>query len=1451
MTIDKKQLGNFFTAELRKILNSSELLDDAVCAREGICLKASPIRLNEADSLGIFNPDGSLKIALCELIGIEVDLSRIEHPMGCGGASEFSTREKIITDAAAFMARGAVAERYLSEMPEYPTGPLDREVQEEFQTNLAGYRDIIQEGPGAIIKQLEPYARSFLQLKKRLNRDFFNFPDTTIHICAGPDEKCDARSLDTFLDNVLFADIKRIFAIGRVYPYHPQDGISEGRPIEREVVCERDFSNYFIPDINGAVVLPTEFAKYAIESKAVGKVGRILSYAVTINGRPPILVHHYPLRDMQPLNLTQDELAFVRGVSENEKTLAHCRGGKSQSAQIAYILALKYEKYSNLPFDERLALMRSERGGADGFAGDFIATPFQEHYIRSLEQEAVVADASDRAFFDNFQLITLIFEEELSQLEAVHGGLDETLAQYQGFPALDKFSESNQGYVALLEQYHALFNQTQSLQLFEILKAAQQSPVVSRSFKALTVLSSEGRLFLDYFFQKVAADVCEDSTPVNHTVLYELLARRFDFSAVINALLTHTRPWPDNPVTRNYWPKFELIQGYIAQAYVKQYERSSEMKTECQVFVKSHLTGAIKKVFQRFDEAKRTNDEKQWAETAQLFQAVNAALYTLSCKDDAPLKAELETDCALLTKIAALGMSADVTFVDNKIQLPLGAFIKDVGELDEVVQSLITKVGEKSDTTSYIGELQQHLQAYFNECAKVEPVIGKNRKHLEAYLEALQTISPERTREQAGAESLKLWAQAWAKIFPQPVAPVEEGVSNNRDAAKQKIADAEASLDAIRRQFKAEKKRRLESAEVKKAPNATALPNKPQVWVFNLEEALAANSDREDRLFALVKQAKKHDASIVFCSKLDQRHQESPPYGEDAVTDLLEKIKESTTITLDYELVVTLQPGIPLRMRALGSNSGFPERLISGMNYPLDTIKLMPKQTAMASTSKAEPPGQIQERYESDFIVFSEDEALERSTGATNYRFIKLGAPDNKDEANRVHVQIKYELGELNALIRWLQNDEQSSNSEIEIEEALKNVDGQYSPIVRHVSVTHYNERIKTIVETQKRERYKVQFTLEAVRSYAFLDAELQKSVVIEGFNCIKSGAACIETLLERTDLSALDWQSVLTDIEALIELERLYTTTIGCSYWSVALASLKDAANTQASEVLKCGDYLLPGEPSRFVTQQAHTIAVSDAKPHPSEIENNEGFGMQKEQYVRSLLEYLATELRRTTDNCTVLAIDSEDFAQKNWQARAEDVVRTIKDRLGAISEDAASASNGTTALAAYQYVGQLEEAVNQVRSLVPIVEYSEGLCDLPAGNYTARLNDYSALIERYKSTVQANPQYQAKLFLDKAKAYLNSTDRKWQVGLQWTTHALNGVKIPKNVALQLAVIDKAETTGNYVSAQAEFLRIGTEKKQSFWSSKGSNTYFKMYRSPQVQQAMEHEFEHPTFGTS
>ncbi|HHF7372948.1 hypothetical protein [Legionella bozemanae] len=472
-----------FLIRLGQIVSDPNKMDQAVLEGNVAQIKNTfgtykSASLRELDAYGVFNSDGSINKDIAAKYEIKFNENEIKTRLKSYGFKHLSVREMIIFESAIRSVINDLTSAAMDRDDEYissnqPSMGLAKQCFAEFL-------------PPTLFRLVNPLSMELTgPTRQMIGMGYFKFKDTNVSISPGPSS---AKSLTPetnpelyeaeqdiarYLNNLLTNNVTHVFAMGRVFPYYPQ--ADSGQREIRKDEALNDFINYFIPDANGRVTLPDipELENIHITSRPVRKVGRFITYEISINGSAPIQVHHFPLRDKQPLELTLQELAHVQKVGQKtppeQNIHAHCRKGKGRSAQIAYLLASLNPKYSQLNSEERLAQMRAEKT-PKGKPGHFIETDLQKDYIEEagyLIQEHIGPEAFLEEDIECYIVYGTLLKQEIDRL----------LQQIE-IPKQISAETEQAALLELIEKYQEL-NSTPPHQLPKWVKDVCKNPLIS------------------------------------------------------------------------------------------------------------------------------------------------------------------------------------------------------------------------------------------------------------------------------------------------------------------------------------------------------------------------------------------------------------------------------------------------------------------------------------------------------------------------------------------------------------------------------------------------------------------------------------------------------------------------------------------------------------------------------------------------------------------------------------------------------------------------------------------------------------------------------------------------------------------------------------------------------------------------------------------------------------
>lgn len=616
-----------FLVQLGKQLANPDKIDKVVLDKEIAKIKSTFgtykfASLRELEAYKVFNADGSINKRIAALYEIQFDEKQIKKRLESYGLKHLSFREMIIFESviSSVIKDLTSANNKKEIMLEDELNSLANEWSPGLRSRKEAIRkelEYIRSHPpkkglakecfaefGEAAKEFKLTEPSSMELavpaKQMVGMGYFKFKDINVSISPGPysarslipsksaEVYESQRDIARFLNNLLANNVTHVFAMGRVFPYAQMQG-----------GLDKDFINYFIPDAHGRVTLPhiPELKDTHITSRPIGKVGRFITYEISINGSKPIQVHHFPIQEKQPLKLTREELAYVEEVGMNtlpeQNIHTHCRDGKGSSAQIAYLLRALNPQHKKVNHEELIAQMREE------------------------------ADASLE--FENPELY-IIYGTLLKQ------EIDHYLNQMS--PSQKLVKEEHKELLALVEQYQEL-NATPFPQLAAWVSKVSQSSIISGRTKTLFSSIHSSTEFLLHAFK-------ERRNPDELELFFDLQARSGGYQALLDEIAkeTESEAIPDHArEQQEQSKKYEsLFVAHLQNAYLKNWNKISKEDQKACIAVNAHvsetLTGILDAIIQhdpkKFTRAAFENLQKEYERCKQrieLLEKVDEADY--------------------------------------------------------------------------------------------------------------------------------------------------------------------------------------------------------------------------------------------------------------------------------------------------------------------------------------------------------------------------------------------------------------------------------------------------------------------------------------------------------------------------------------------------------------------------------------------------------------------------------------------------------------------------------------------------------------------------------------------------------------------------------------------------------------------------------------------------------
>ncbi|MCW8409617.1 hypothetical protein OQJ13_11610 [Legionella sp. PATHC035] len=622
--MDKRE----FWVQLAKQLSNPGRVDKVVLDKEIAKIKSTFgtykfASLRELEAYKVFNADGSVNKSIAAQYEIQFEENRIKKRLESYGLKHLSFREMIIFESVissvihdlttANSKKEMMLEDELKSLAN-DWGPNSRSRKEAIKKELDYVRShtpkkglakecFAEFGEAAKeFKLTDPLSMELaIPAKQMVGMGYFKLKDINVSISPGP---YSARSLipakssevyepqrdiARFLNNLLTNNVTHVFAMGRVFPYAQMQG-----------GLDKDFIDYFIPDANGRVTLPhlPELKDTHITSRPIEKVGRFITYEISINGSKPIQVHHFPIQEKQPLKFTREELAYVEKVGKNtlpeQNIHTHCRDGKGSSTQIADLLRALNPQQQKVNREQLIAQMTAEEADA------------------SLE-------------FENPELY-IIYGTLLKQ------DIDHYLKQIS--PSQKLVKEEHKELLALVELHQEL-NATPFPQLADwVLKVSQNSIPSSRTKTLLSTIKSSTDLLVHAFKERWNPDELE--------VFFDLQARSGGYQVLLDEI---TKVTQSEAVSEQAQAKQEQLKAYeslfvarLQNAYLKNWDKISKEDQKACIAVNEQvaqtLTGILDAIihhnpknFSRAAFENLQNEYERCKQRIELLEKVDGADY--------------------------------------------------------------------------------------------------------------------------------------------------------------------------------------------------------------------------------------------------------------------------------------------------------------------------------------------------------------------------------------------------------------------------------------------------------------------------------------------------------------------------------------------------------------------------------------------------------------------------------------------------------------------------------------------------------------------------------------------------------------------------------------------------------------------------------------------------------
>lgn len=1472
----KEQMHDDFLLLLQETLRDKKKLNIAVKDRKGALLDGKPIGISTLDDAGIFNEDGEINPSRAKDANITFDKDRLS--MSQYGLQSLSFRERLLLDSAISSAHNALMSKYSSKLNEV--------IGDDDEALLTEFRDTFQQTPRTVIEELRhafprdgnprkyhlmtPHNNYLVHapILQAMNHGFYSFQNTNVIISPGPTSIIqegsneDDRKLSRFYHNLKKNNVTQVFAIGRVFPYHPQDGMDERRDVLRDVVSKEDFSNYFLPDMDGNVKLPSpDYDDFKVTSKAIEKVGRITTYEISINNGAPIHIHHLPLNDKQPLELSDDELAYVRDIQRktprDQNLLTHCRGGRGRSAQMAYILSANTPTYAKAPGEAQLQAMRLEKcGGAT--SSSFVETDIQERYLGDLAPKlASPIDAYQKepsTTFNTYVLLDLLFREEI---ERVKHRLGELIPANRSAINVAELAPEAQDYAKFLEKYHQLNLDMTEEALFATLKETQALSCASETFKRLPT-NDYIHLIKHQLPRMLTHSLQSNTRPENRTFIYDAAARELGYAEAKMILLSPLFKLSEETDIAKLDSAIALL--HLNQAYLRRYKTDPlSMEIDCKAIIATDLQNEINELYKFVAQIKNELREQGSIEVpsrqawVHWQEHVAVLKETLKSYEDiiGPLLSEEER--SVFEKLAGIiDKSPDEALIALSRPAPIGAmkkakdYFKEIHDINKawshIQASIKTNTASIEDPAEVIAIAQITFAEMMVHIENTDDTLSRLSKHqLETLSQALATLSPDEDVPKTRKKVLHLMARAFSdmqnqvdlresfateasKAALESAAKRDKSEKINTDNAEilhditAETEQALKNIEAMKQANQAFLEHRLALSEVKQV--GIEVPLQPKMIIFDVDDTLVDLDTKgiknKEALFDLLRKLHEFMPTIeigICTNRVEQIDQDTHSNGGYTIKALLAEIERETGIIINPEYQLLYSADIQKGVRAIEMSwdearkqrqprEHF-ERLIMGKNFQMDELRLRYQKMH----------GTLPRESECLFVDDSPN-IVEQMLATRNFSVVKV--PEKRDKSRVYLTEIAYKSGFYSPLIRFLQGV--GPVCDTEAIPNFKEMGFKHTPIVKEVALDDFLTRVGVLVGEDHQENlrdYKYDFTLEAVEQFSSLSPDFQNRAAVAAFNYMQDEMRQIEASmiqqLPPSEGSSNTWKELSERLERLIVLEKKYTEKIGLCYLDIDLQRLKTCLQSDVSalrvleaEGVKSIELNNPAQATQLSQASLFNAnLLMDKTTHPA-LQDTEQLRSQKDRYTTQLEKLLKLDLAKFKKE----ASEEQPTLMGLIDRIAEDIEELREDEI--IKRHANHYSKKLTGL-----LSQIEE----LSALVPSAVFLDKHRGIEAQPYTAKLAELRTALDALQHALHDDEEYKAMLFLERAERYILSNDRGW-----------NETNRPKHVVKQLAEINEAKEDGNYENHKRKFIDIGRKEAKSIFSILFSSEYNKLF---------------------
>lgn len=352
MQLDKHLIIKFFLSEFVSALTErdpmlgghSSIVESAVAEQDYFQLqegeKKFAIGIAEASfSSPLFNEDGNLLPDSALQAGLNISPNLRFFLKASSYPSNFSDKQKIVLESVLQAIYRRLQARLEKTKQELASSTLVQELAPQRKSLSASINEVLYEICGDVRKILIETVtfdatdligiRLSLQAKQRLLRTMFQLGETRLVLINHTKTTCHPYTITQPWQLSLHLQALQDKQVSDVIIFEP---ISVSGDLKEGGI------NYFIPDENGTITLPEGCTPAQLKAKVVARVGRIVSYEVSLPSHF-VQVHHFPLNSDSP-SLHSQEIVYLRQVG-SKRTLKVLQGMNEHllmSAQVIYCL---------------------------------------------------------------------------------------------------------------------------------------------------------------------------------------------------------------------------------------------------------------------------------------------------------------------------------------------------------------------------------------------------------------------------------------------------------------------------------------------------------------------------------------------------------------------------------------------------------------------------------------------------------------------------------------------------------------------------------------------------------------------------------------------------------------------------------------------------------------------------------------------------------------------------------------------------------------------------------------------------------------------------------------------------------------------------------------------------------------------------------------------------------